>query len=191
MRSAGYTDIERGEHGSSEEHLTVTQFKVEQEQKRLTELAELAEKKAQEAASLEQQNAKIQQQQIEVQKVEQIQAKSVSLSSKVILERSEYETLMATAKKYIVQEKKESMLQRVLDAANKLIIELKTKVASLTRELAEYKSIRARLHSANLEKENEVLRSKLRGYETIIERNNLWGYFTGNRERSVQRNRVR
>ncbi len=35
MRSAGYTDVERGERGSTEEHLTVTQFKVEQEQKRL------------------------------------------------------------------------------------------------------------------------------------------------------------
>ena len=29
IRSAGYTDVERGERGSSEEHLTVTQFKVE------------------------------------------------------------------------------------------------------------------------------------------------------------------
>ncbi len=38
MRAAGYDDIERGERGSSEEHLTVTQFKVEQEQARLAEL---------------------------------------------------------------------------------------------------------------------------------------------------------
>lgn len=28
MRKAGYTDVERGERGSTEEHLTVTQFKV-------------------------------------------------------------------------------------------------------------------------------------------------------------------
>ena len=34
MRNAGYTDVERGEYGSTEEHLTVTQFKVEQERKR-------------------------------------------------------------------------------------------------------------------------------------------------------------
>ena len=38
MREAGYEDIERGERGSSEEHLTVTQFKVEREQARLAEL---------------------------------------------------------------------------------------------------------------------------------------------------------
>jgi len=38
MRSAGYTDIPRGERGSGEEHLTVTQFKVEREQECLTQL---------------------------------------------------------------------------------------------------------------------------------------------------------
>ena len=38
MRKAGYDDVERGERGSSEEHLTVTQFKVEREQARLAEL---------------------------------------------------------------------------------------------------------------------------------------------------------
>lgn len=38
MRASNYDDVERGERGSSEEHLTVTQFKVEQEQRRLKEL---------------------------------------------------------------------------------------------------------------------------------------------------------
>ena len=40
MVSAGYTDIERGERGSSEEHLTVTQFKVQKEQERLAQIQE-------------------------------------------------------------------------------------------------------------------------------------------------------
>ena len=40
MRDAGYDDVERGERGSSEEHLTVTQFKVQQEQAWLAELTE-------------------------------------------------------------------------------------------------------------------------------------------------------
>ena len=39
MRAAGYTDIERGERGSTEEHLTVTQFKVQREQERLGSLS--------------------------------------------------------------------------------------------------------------------------------------------------------
>ncbi len=42
MQRAGYTDLQRGERGSSEEHLTVTQFKVEQEQERLRQAQELS-----------------------------------------------------------------------------------------------------------------------------------------------------
>ena len=42
MVAAGYTDIERGEHGSTEEHLTVTQFKVEQERARLAQIQDAA-----------------------------------------------------------------------------------------------------------------------------------------------------
>ena len=40
MRNAGYTDVERGERGSTEEHLTVTQFKVKAEQQRLKAVRE-------------------------------------------------------------------------------------------------------------------------------------------------------
>ena len=39
MIGAGYTDLQRGERGSTEEHLTVTQFKVEQEKQRLADLS--------------------------------------------------------------------------------------------------------------------------------------------------------
>ena len=42
MRNAGYDDVERGERGSSEEHLTVTQFKTKREQERLAQLQEAA-----------------------------------------------------------------------------------------------------------------------------------------------------
>lgn len=40
MRTAGYLDVERGERGSTEEHLTVTQFKVKAEQRRLEAVSE-------------------------------------------------------------------------------------------------------------------------------------------------------
>ena len=53
MRNAGYSDVERGERGSSEEHLTVTQFKVEREQERLEEITAQTQQKEQQAASLE------------------------------------------------------------------------------------------------------------------------------------------
>ena len=60
MRNAGYNDVERGERGSSEEHLTVTQFKTEREQERLAQLQEAsalaqaeAEKRKREADAAE------------------------------------------------------------------------------------------------------------------------------------------
>ena len=45
MRAAGYNDVERGERGSTEEHLTVTQFKVAQEAARLEALEKKVESK--------------------------------------------------------------------------------------------------------------------------------------------------
>ena len=47
MRNAGYTDMERGERGSTEEHLTVTQFKVQREQERLDSLTAQIDQKEQ------------------------------------------------------------------------------------------------------------------------------------------------
>ena len=178
MRNAGYTDVERGEQGSSEEHLTVTQFKVEREQERLEQLTAQTQQKEQQAASLEKKIEKIQKQQIAVQEVEQIEPHAVPFSSKVMLDRSEYENLAAVAKKFYVQERKESKLQKALDAAMKMISELKAKVAALAEELAEYKSVRGQLRTVDLEKENNELRRKLRGYEDVISRNNLWSYFS-------------
>ena len=47
MRDAGYDDLERGERGSSEEHLTMTQFKMQQEQARLKSIEDKIDKKKQ------------------------------------------------------------------------------------------------------------------------------------------------
>ena len=191
MRAAGYTDVERGERGSSEEHLTVTQFKVEKEQERLADLTERTVLKAQEAASLEKKIEKIQKKQIAVQAIDRMEPKAVPLSSKVMLERTEYDTLAAAAKKYITQEKRESRLQKALDAANKLIGELKAQVAALTTELSQYRSIRAKLKSTDLERENEELRGKVRRYESVIDRQNLWHLFGRGRVKAHSKDDVR
>lgn len=44
-----------------------------------------------------------------------------------MLDRSEYENLVAAAKKFYVPERKESKLQKALDATLKMISELKAK----------------------------------------------------------------
>ena len=184
MRNAGYTDVERGERGSSEEHLTVTQFKVEREQERLEQLTAQTQQKEQQAASLGKKIETIKKQQVAVQAVEQIEPHAVPFSSKVMLERSEYENLAATAKKFYVQERKESMLQKALNAAIKMINALKA-------ELAEYKSVRGQLRTVDLEKENSELRGKLRKYEDVISRNNLWSYFSRHRRNEIDREESR
>lgn len=118
--------------------------------------------------------------------------------SRVSLEKFEYETLATAAKKYYAQEKKESKLQKLLDAANRKIDKLKAvisslreQVASLTAELSKYKSVRNRLNSANLEQENERLRSSVRTYEKVISENKLWHLFGKVRGKSHTRDDAR
>ena len=191
MRDAGYDDVERGERGSSEEHLTVTQFKVQQEQARLAELTEQNRQQEQQAATLGKQIEKIQNQQVNVAAIEKIEAKSVPFSSKVAVEREDFERLSTLAKKYITAEKKESKLQKALDAANRLIARLKEEIAGLKQELSEYKSVRSKLRTSDLERENAKLRGKVQRYEDVIQRNNLWHFFRPRREKAAMRDDAR
>lgn len=123
--------------------------------------------------------------------MEKIEPLAALFSSKVMLDRSEYENLVAAAKKFYVPERKESKQQKALDATLKMMSELKAKVAALTTELAEYKSIRGQLHTADLERENSELRGKLRKYEDVISRNNLWSYFSRRREKEIAKKDAR
>ena len=191
MRDAGYDDVERGERGSSEEHLTVTQFKVQQEQARLAELTEQNRQQEQQAATLGKQIEKIQNQQVDVAAIEKIEAKPIPFSTKVAVEREDFEHLSKLAKKYITIEKKESKLQKALDAANRLIAKLKTEIAGLKQELSEYKSIRSKLRTSDLERENAELRGKVQLYEDVIQRNNLWHFFRPRREKTAMRDDAR
>ena len=191
MRDAGYDDVERGERGSSEEHLTVTQFKVQQEQARLAELTEQNRQQEQQVATLGKQIEKIQNQQVNVAAIEKIEANSVPFSNKVAVKREDFERLSTLAKKYITAEKKESKLQKALDAANRLIAKLKVEIAGLKQELSEYKSVRSKLRTPDLERENAELRGKVQRYENVIQRNHLWHFFRPHREKAVLRDDAR
>ena len=191
MRDAGYNDVERGERGSSEEHLTVTQFKVQREQARLAELTEQNRQQEQQAATLGKQIEKIQNQQVDVATIEKIESKPIPFSTKIAVEREDFERLSALAKKYITAEKKESKLQKTLDAANRLIAKLKAEINSLQQELSEYKSVRSKLRTPDLERENAELRGKVQRYEDVIQRNNLWHFFRPRREKAAMRDDAR
>ena len=190
--------IEWEQKGEHREHLSVLEYKREQRTQELAELKQQTEQKAQEFSALEKKVERVQKQNVAIEAVEKIEAKPMVLSSKVTLERSEYESLSTAAKKYVAQEKRESKLQKALDAANKMIVELKNTIADLTRklsaatkELAEYKSVRGQLRTADLEQENDRLRSRLRTYEEVISRNNLWDFFRPNRNKNRNRDDAR
>ena len=191
MRKAGYDDVERGERGSSEEHLTVTQFKVQQEQARLAGFTEQNRQQEKLAATLGSKIEKIQNQRVDVRSIEKIVATSIPFSPKVAVEREDFDRLSTLAKKYVTAEKKESKLQKALDAANKLIAKLKAEIDGLKQEISDYKSVRGKLRAAELERENTELRGKVRSYEDVIQRNNLWRFFHPHREKALTRDKAR
>ena len=84
MLRAGYTDLERGERGSSEEHLTVTQFKVAQEETRLAMFQKSADHAMAEAKRISKEREKAEQELQEVeQKVQEAAAKIQELAPKL------------------------------------------------------------------------------------------------------------
>lgn len=68
---------------------------------------------------------------------------------------------------------------------------LVTELSAVKAELAQYKPIRGKLRTADLEQENDRLRSRLRTYEEVISRNNLWPYISRHREKTPTRDDVR
>ena len=64
-------------------------------------------------------------------------------------------------------------------------------LSAVKAELAQYKSVRGKLRTADLEQENDHLRSRLRTYEDVISRNNLWHFFNGSRGKNRNRDGAR
>lgn len=163
-------DIEWEQKGEHREHLSVLKYKKEQRTQELVEVEQALEKAMQKKVS--------------VREVAQIEVKPLPLTSKVIVEREDYDKLVSAAQKYVVQEQKEGKLRKLLREAKATIADLSEKLAAATRESASLKSVTGRLHTVQLEQENSRLKEKLCGYEDTIERNDLWGLF-GKRRRSI------
>ena len=75
-----------------------------------------------------------------IQAVEQIEVKPLPLTSKVAVDREDYQNLVTAAQKYVVQEKQEGKLKKLLKEAKKTISDLKAKIQSLTAELSAVKA---------------------------------------------------
>lgn len=165
MQSAGYVDVERGERGSTEEHLTVTQFKVMKEQERLERIRE-----------------DIQQTKLDLSRIDEIKARPTLIGNNVLIKQEDFDMLITAAKKYVIHEKKESALKKALDVANKLISELKNIVAELKQKLsAAYKEI------CDINSENDCLKKRIYTYDSVISQNNLSHYFIHEKEKEMSR----
>ena len=103
MHAAGYDDIERGQRGSTEEHLTVTQFKVQQEQQRLAEIqdaqiavsaeiAQLDADKAQAEKDIRKAEAKLEHLAPQVEKLEELVRRYPDDPDKMLPEAGAFES---------------------------------------------------------------------------------------------------
>jgi len=167
-------DIEWEQLGTHDEHLSVLDYKKVQ--------------RSREVSVIEKTLGKLQQKQVDVQAVDAIETKPVPLSSKVMLSQEDYKTLTTAAKKYVVQEKKERKLQKLLDAAENTIAGLKGKIAELTRTIAsltkqldQYRSIRGQLDNGKLQSDNAELRRQNSSFKSIIEQHGL-GHLLGRKK---------
>ena len=172
--------IEWEQKGEHKEHLSVLEFK--------------REKRKEELAELEQSIERVQQKQVSIKAVEQIEMKPLPLTSKVAVDKEDFQNLVTAAQKFVVQEKQESKLKKLLKEAKKTISDLKAKVESLVAELdsvkgelAQYRSTRGQLRTTELEQDNNYLRRKIRTYEEVISRNNLWTYFSKSKAKNQAR----
>ena len=132
MRAAGYTDVERGERGSTEEHLTVTQFKVQAEQQRLEavtgQVAQAEQSLADAKAATEKQKKKLEALQKETKAakaialtVQDIEAmgKKATFGNNITLTPDECDTLKRYATNGILFHAENERLKGKLESAQK------------------------------------------------------------------------
>ena len=150
MKAAGYTDVERGERGSTEEHLTVTQFKVAQEQQRLEDVtAQIAqteqalgtaqaavEKKQKELQSLQKQTKEQRTTALTVQEIRSMGKKTIT--GNITLTPSECSTLKDYAVNGILAKAENSRLEDKLQQAQKSAAVWKQRYESLKEHVRPY-----------------------------------------------------
>ena len=124
MRVAGYTDLERGERGSTEEHLTVTQFKVQAEQQRL----EAVQKETKAAKTIA----------LTVQDIE-VMGKKATFGNNITLTPDECDTLKSYAVNGIIANADNKRLKEKLASAEKTVSIWKQRYEAVNEKYMELK----------------------------------------------------
>jgi len=152
MRAAGYTDVERGERGSTEEHLTVTQFKVQAEQQRLEavtgQVAQAEQSLEDTKAATEKQKKKLEALQKETKAaktismtVQDIEAmgKKATFGNNITLTPDECDTLKRYATNGILFNAENERLRKKLESAQKSASIWKQRYEKLHEQYTELK----------------------------------------------------
>ncbi|MEA4896510.1 MAG: plasmid recombination protein [Oscillospiraceae bacterium] len=178
MREAGYDDVARGERGSSEEHLTVTQFKVEQEQHRLEELniakteaqadiVHLQEEKTDAQKEAKEAKARLDDLAPKLNKIEMLAAKYSDDPEKILPEAGALESARAYREKKVkpllagIAKVLRSVYHTYLD----LVSKFERLQSSYNREVSKNNTLSERLE--DLVSENRVLRNVAENYERV------------------------
>ncbi len=138
MRDAGFTDFERGERGSTAEHLSVLDYKIQQDEARANLLEESITEKEQVAATLDKGT---EQKQGQLAKLD----KKLAASKKVAATVSEIEgmakkTLGGNIQLSASDWQNVSSLAKEGVQSRGLLRQLKEKISSLTRDITQLKS---------------------------------------------------
>ena len=143
MRDSGYRDIHRGEKGSTDQHKSTIQHKVDQEKKRLQGIVSNVDKG-------EKSLNKIADKKTKIKAIDDIEVKLQKIDkSKISIDKAEFEELKMIAKKQIATESKE---KKLLADCKKLHIEnidLKQENITQKKELFQYTSIKSKLYAGN------------------------------------------
>ena len=136
MRNAGYTDVERGERGSTEEHLTVTQFKVRREQERLDTLTAQADQQKQLLAAIQKKSTLTKNALIHAQDVATLGKKT--LLGNYSLTEEEFSQLKSQAAHGFMVDVENRQLKQQLSAAQQNSINWQTRYRNLRNEVQPY-----------------------------------------------------
>ena len=152
MRAAGYTDVKRGERGSTEEHLTVTQFKVQAEQQRLEavtgQVAQAEQSLEDVQAATKKQKKKLEALQKETKTVQTIaltvqdieaMGKKATFGNNITLTPDERDTLKRYAVNGIIANADNKRLKEKLASAEKTVSIWKQRYDALHEQYTELK----------------------------------------------------
>lgn len=193
--------IQWEQKGTHEKHLSVLDYQKQQRAKEVAELesqkADIQERvddltdayfrKTDEIEQIEDTLKSLHEKTVQMEAVEEIEVKPLPLTGKVMISKKDYDTLTTAAQKYVVQDKKEGKIQRLLDTANKkiqellrVILDLKDtifglnhRVSELEHELAQERSFEKRFASKQIEQENVRLKQENKRFRDILNQHGL------------------